>query len=190
MNPLKKFLQVVGDGKSTVRTLVQQNPRALMQLDRLAHTLPHLLETIPDLGVQVDLGIVGNHSKGTQFINGSAYIDAELSHTFEEVAQAIPGFYYGRFDIKCRNLDLLKQGKDFKIIELNGICSEPTHIYDQHNMSYPKALWTIIRHWTLVGKISSMNHRAGAPYFPTLRILRAFADLKAYMTTLKNAVPK
>lgn len=184
---LKQFLQVVGNGHATVQELILQDPRALTQLERLQASSSELLSSIPAAGVVVRLGIVGNHSKGTRFINGAAHITAPLERTFDSVARDIPGFFYGRFDIKCESLEALQAGEKFKIIELNGIGSEPTHIYDQTKMSYPRALWTIIRHWTIVGRISAYNHAKGAPYIPAVPMLKALADLRAYLGVLKKA---
>ncbi len=182
---LKEFLSVTGDGRSTVLELAHKTPRALLQIDRLRQTHGHLLETVPDEGEQVSLGIIGNHSKGTLFVNGASLADDRLARVFDEVTRTMDGFYYGRFDIKCQSLDLLKEGKAFKVIELNGIGSEPTHIYDQSSMTYPGALWTILRHWTIVAKVSSKNHAAGVPYMGTLQVLKALAGLKAYHRKLK-----
>ena len=131
------------------------------------------------------LGIIGNHSKGTLFINGASLADDRLARVFDEVTKPMDGFYYGRFDIKCQSLDLLKEGKGFKVIELNGIGSEPTHIYDQAHMTYPGALFTILRHWTLVARVSSINHAAGIPYMPVAQVLKALSGLKEYQRKLK-----
>lgn len=181
---LKEFLHVTGDGRSSVRDLIAAKPRALLQMERLEQTHAHVLDSVPAPGEKVSLGVVGNHSKGTLFINGTDQADERLAEVFDRLADAMPGFYYGRFDIKCESLDLLKEGKGFKFIELNGICSEPTHIYDQSRMTYPGALRTILRHWTLVARISAMNHRNGVPFMPVGQVIRAFKDLSAYQKRL------
>ncbi len=126
---LKEFLKVTGDGRSTVRQLIMSNPRALLQLARLEESHAAILDRTPQPGETINLGEIGNHSKGTVFINGKTQIDDQLTETFDRFCKQIDGFYYGRFDIKCRNLESLKRGEDFKIIELNGINAEPTHIY-------------------------------------------------------------
>lgn len=183
---LKAFLGVTGDGRLTVQELVLQDARALLQMASLKKTYPELLGYIPDKGEVVRLGIIGNHSKGTRFINGTCEADERLARVFDAVTREMEGFFYGRFDIKCRDLVALKEGKDFKIIELNGIGAEPTHIYDQSRMTYPGALWTIMRHWTLVARISAINHSMGVPYLPAGKMLRALADLSAYQRSLKK----
>ncbi len=160
---LKSFLAVTGDGRSTVRELVETNDRALLQLDRLMRDLPDLLDHIPAAGVRVPLGQVGNHSKGTRFIDGGHLIDETLERTFDNIAGQIDGYYYGRFDVKCNSLADLKAGRNLSIIELNGICSEPTHLYDPDG-SYWNSLAAILKHWRLIWRIATANHRRGAAY--------------------------
>lgn len=183
---LKEFLSITGDGQRTVRELVARKPRALLQMERLEATFAGDMDRIPEKGEIVRLGVVGNHSKGTLFLNGTSQADERLARVFDEVTREMSGFFYGRFDIKCSSLESLKQGKDFRIIELNGIGAEPTHIYDQSQMSYGKALWTIMRHWTLVAQISATNHAQGAPYLPAGKMLRALADLRKYQKKLER----
>jgi hypothetical protein len=40
------------------------------------------------------------------------------------------GFDIGRFDLRCESLEELKEGRGFGIVELNGLTSEPTNLYD------------------------------------------------------------
>jgi hypothetical protein len=177
----KEFLYVEGDGQSSVRDLVAAKPRALLQTERLETTHAEVLDQVPQKGQKVNLGVIGNHSKGTLFLNANHLIDEELVNTFDQLADQIKGFNYGRFDLKCRSFEDLKKGQHFKIIELNGVCSEPTHIYDQRFMNYFSAVGVILKQWTIVQKIAKMNHqRAGASYMPAGQMLRALAWLRGY----------
>lgn len=187
---LKQFLGVSGDGQSNVRELIEKDPRAQMQMlnGSLGHLPSGLLESVPEKGSTIRLSIIGNHAKGTRFINGSSHIDEAMHRVFDELSQSIPGFYYGRFDVKCESLASLKQGKNFKIIELNGIGAEPTQIYDQSSGTYLGALATIMRYWTVVARISAANHDAGTPYISALEMLRALATLRAYLKEIKRTV--
>lgn len=186
---LKQFLRVVGDGKLTVLELIQQNPRALLQLEQLRVEYEALFPTILAKGEQISLGVIGNHSKGTRFINGNHLIDKELINSFDQIADQISGFHYGRFDIKCSSWERLKKGEDITIIELNGTCSEPTHVYDSEKSSYLLALYEIFRHWALIQKIAVANHRLGAPFLPTremLGVLKKGRDYFRYIRTLEQ----
>ncbi len=177
---LKEFLHVTGDGSSTVLELVYQSPRALLQEDRIKKNYADLLDSVPAKGEKVSLGAVGNHCKGTRFINGNHLIDDQLVRTFDEISRQIPGFNYGRFDIRCASFESLRLGEKFKILEVNGVCSEPTHIYDPDHISYFGALKAILKHWSLVQKIGSANHRRGVPYTSFFSIVRDVRNLQAY----------
>jgi len=189
---LKQFLGVSGDGQSSVRALIEKDSRAWIQVlsAGLGHLPPASLESVPEEGSAVRLSSIGNHSRGTRFINGSAHIDEALHRTFDELSRGIPGFYYGRFDVKCESLAALKQGKNFKIIELNGIGAEPTQIYDQSSGTYLGALATIMRYWTVVARISAANHDAGAPYISARDMLRALAALRTYLRGIKRVAAR
>lgn len=176
----KEFLHVLGDGQSTVLQLVQQSPRALLQLDRIRALYPHKLGKVPGPGEQVRLGIVGNHAKGTRFINSNDLINEDMVAVFDRISTQIDGFYYGRFDLKCRSLDSLFTGEGLKIIEVNGVCSEPTHIYDPQRGTYWSALRDLARHWSIIYRIARHNRRNGVPLLSHAKTARAFLDLFAY----------
>ncbi len=177
---LKEFLHVTGDGISTVEALIFESPRALLQLDRIKANYEHLLATIPKKEELIKLGVVGNHSKGTRFINGNHLIDKQLIKTFDKIAAQIPGFFYGRFDIRCNSFEELKEGLAFKILEINGVSSEPTHIYDPEKISYFGALKDILKHWIVVYKIGRANHKLGIPYKPFRSVYGEVRQVRKY----------
>lgn len=183
---LKEFLHVTGDGQSTLLELILQSPRAILQLERLKQSYGSRFATVPAKGEYVELGVVGNHSKGTAFFNGNHLIDPTIDETFDRISKQIPGFYYGRYDIKCNGLQDLRTGQNIKIIELNGVCSEPTYIYDPSKSSYWGAIGTILKHWSIIRKISEQNHQKGAPYLSPLTMIKAFKDLRAYMIKVRR----
>ena len=137
---LKKYLTVMGDGNSTISALILNNERAKRYSKYLIELNKDRLELIPKIKEEIVLNIIGNHSKGTQFINGNHLINSELEYFLDELNAKIDGWNYGRIDVKYNNFDELLKGESFKIIEINGIISEPTHIYDASKGSYFKAL--------------------------------------------------
>lgn len=183
----KEFLHVRGDGVSAVVDLIKKNPRALLQWERLQRTCTAAeLARIPANGEKVQLGEIGNHSKGTAFINGNAAITPALLRTFDALCANIPGFNYGRFDLKCGSLADLEAGVNFKVIELNGIGAEPTHIYDQNKTTYWGALGTIMWHWEIIRRIAKANHQRGQPYWKPKAMLQALWDLHQYHQNIKR----
>ena len=164
---LKKFLSVTGDGKSTVRELVLDYPRARLQLEVLEESRSELMVTVPENGEEVVLVSIGNHCKGTTFLGGNHLIDSQLTQTFDEISSQLEGIYFGRFDIRCQSVEALKAGQHFKILEINGVKSEPTHIYDP-GFSIWEAYRILFRQWNTIYQISMANKARGF-VFPTFK---------------------
>jgi hypothetical protein len=168
---IKEFLKVTGDGRKTLRELIADDSRAflyqdifnVMHKDRIDQILPEEEELV--------LSVIGNHSKGTRFVNGNHLIDDRLADLMNRLCLPMKGFYYGRLDIKYADFDRLLAGEDFKVIELNGIISEPTHIYDasHKDASYLNALRAINAHWSIMSEIALINHRERKVAYPGVR---------------------
>jgi len=159
---IKETLKVTGDGTSTIESLMAAYPRAILQLPRFQKQFPSLLATIPSKGEIVELEPIGNHSRGTTFLNGNHHIDKQLVAVFDTVGFQMDNIYYGRFDMKCASIEQLKQGKDFKILEFNGIASEPAHIY-QPGYSMFQAYKDLWQHWKIIYQISQEQAQKGVP---------------------------
>ena len=155
---LKKYLTIKGDGTSTLSELIKNDKRAYLYWDLLKNIHKGRMESILKKDEEKVLTVIGNHSKGTQFLNGNHLICKELRKSVDLINKQIDGWFYGRLDIKYDTFDKLKQGKDFKILEINGIISEPTHIYDSQGASYFDALKSIKNHWKKMNKIARINH--------------------------------
>jgi hypothetical protein len=108
---------------------------------------------------------IGNHCRGTTFLDGNRFIDEKLVSVFDEVSHQLNGIYFGRYDIKCESIEDLKNNRNWSIIELNGVKSEPTHIY-QPNASLLEAYKVLFRQWRVIYDISMANKKRGIP-FPT-----------------------
>ncbi|MGB5464426.1 MAG: hypothetical protein WBM92_13765 [Aureibaculum sp.] len=166
---LKKFLTVTGNGSSSLSDLILADERAYLYYDLLQNIHKEKMLSIPVKGEKIRLTVIGNHSKGTQFINGNHLITKDLELMFDNLTKQINHWYYGRLDIKYDTFEKLIQGKDFKIIEMNGIISEPTHIYDPNNISYFGALKSIKEHWKIIFRISKKNHDLFNIPYPKLK---------------------
>ena len=159
----KEFLTVMGNGKNTLLELLKAGNRSIMYLKSLeAMNHDQLAEVIPQ-GREIVVSPYGNHARGSKFLDCTHWRDAQLEETIDSISKSIPGFYFGRLDIRYRSWDLLKQGKEFIIVEVNGAGAEPTHMYDpRHSVFF--AWKEIIRHWNILEKISRKNHNNGIPY--------------------------
>jgi len=158
----KKMLEITGNGKDTVRSLMGNYPRARLQLSTFENEYPEILNSIPDNGEKIELMPIGNHSRGTTFLNENSLINDELQRQFDLLSKRIDGFYFGRFDIRCNSEQDLKKG-NFKIMELNGAGAEPGHIYHPGHSLFA-AYRSIISHLQALFKISRENKKRGYAY--------------------------
>ncbi|HEX8548806.1 MAG TPA: hypothetical protein VF691_17710 [Cytophagaceae bacterium] len=182
---IKEFLSVVGDGQSTMFQLLRQNPRARLQMNRFLKEKRLWLSLVPNKNEYVQLEPIGNHCRGTKFIDGNDLKGEDLDLVFDAISKTIPGFYYGRYDIKCTSLEELRLGKGIKIMELNGVGAEPSHIY---HPGFPlwKAYKTLFHHWKMMYKISQENHRLGYGYMSLGEGLKKIKQIKRISKTRKT----
>ncbi|MDH4467262.1 MAG: hypothetical protein QE271_04320 [Bacteriovoracaceae bacterium] len=155
----KNFLSVVGDGKLTIEELASRIPRAIFQIPRLKED-GFDFDTIPSKGECVLIEPIGNHKRGTMFLNGKHLITDPLNQWIDSLFRSTPGLFFGRFDIKCLSESEMKLGRNIKILELNGAFSEPGHIYDpsENLLNAWKDLWC---HWWTLASVSGKNKLLG-----------------------------
>ena len=70
------------------------------------------------------------------------------------------GVQYGRFDLRARSVEDLKRGEHFKVLEFNGVNSEPVHVYDP-TLSIREVYQTLWYHWNLMYRIAEAQKEAG-----------------------------
>lgn len=179
----KEFLSVTGDGIQTIRQLLEQDSRAIMYLSSLEQYQQNDFETILAKGEKRVVSPYGNHARGSKFLDHSHLIDEKLTAFVDKISKEIDEFYFGRFDIRYRDWQELKQGKNFAIIEVNGAGAEPTHMYDpRHSIFF--AWKEILRHWILLGRISRMNHKKGHRYLTLGEGMKMFREDKLHAQKL------
>ena len=182
----KITLKVTGDGVSTVEMLMKKSPRAKLQLDRFRKNHPDVLLLTPKKGEHFELEPIGNHCRGTTFLNGNQYIDQQLEKVINDIAIQMKDIHYGRFDIKCQSIALLKQSKAFKILEFNGIASEPAHIYDPE-YSIIQAYRDIFNHWKIIYELSKIQRKKGVPTMSWKEAYQSVYNYYKYMRYAKNS---
>lgn len=157
---LKYFPTVTGDGVSTVAELIRADKRAgrvtALYFKQLA---PHL-HLVPCLGEPFPLAFAGNHCKGAIFRNGNHLITAAMEARFDAIAREIPGYYFGRFDVRFADLDDFRRGDDFTIIEFNGAGSEATHIWDPET-TLREAYRSLWQHFSMAFEIGAIHRARG-----------------------------
>ncbi|MCC5877583.1 MAG: VTT domain-containing protein [Candidatus Sumerlaeia bacterium] len=170
---LKDFPVVVGDGRRTLEELILSDSRARLisevyfvrHKDRLKRVIPK--------GRRFRLAFCGVHCQGAIFRNATPSITSELSKRIHEIASQLPHFYFGRFDVRYRDLSSFLRGEDFEIIEINGASSESTHIWDR-DISLREAYSVLFRQFDILFRIGDLNRRAGHRPIGAMRLLGDF----------------
>ena len=157
---LKYTPYVVGDGVHTLAELVAADPRAggLLHLYR-ERNAEHWYEIIPD-NSPYRLVFSASHCRGAVFRDGRRHITAELTRALNRIFDDIPGFYYGRLDIKFRDVESLQAGRDLQIVEINGASSESIHIWDRRTR-FRDAAKTLLQQYRTLFKLGEAHYRRG-----------------------------
>ena len=147
-----------------------------------------LLATIPASGELKLLEPIGNHVRGTKFLNGNQFIDNQLIAAFEPVCRRIEGVLYGRFDLKCASLEALRRG-EFKVMEMNGVLGEPAHVYDPA-FGIWRAYRDLYRHWRILYLLHRAQARKGirpTPYWEAWALALKYFRYKKQLGKRVNA---
>ncbi len=157
---LKYFPHVHGDGRRTLRQLILDDPRA----GRLSHLYlgrhAARLDAVPGAGEAVRLAFAGSHSRGAIFRNGNALVTPAMEARFDAIAQSLPEFYFGRFDIRFADFAQVQAGAAFTIVEANGAGAESTHIWDRRT-TLMQAWGDLMRQYRLLFQIGRANRDRG-----------------------------
>ncbi|MBU6321096.1 MAG: ATP-grasp domain-containing protein [Patescibacteria group bacterium] len=158
---LKYFPRVVGDGRSTLRELIERDPRLAKRAAIYLRRNKGRLDEVVPAGEARRIVSVGNHVRGAVFADGAAHVTPAMTAAFDTIAQDIEGFHFGRFDVRFGDLAALARGEGFTIIEYNGASSEPTHVRDPRTPAW-KVWRDSMRHWRYAFEIGAALRALGA----------------------------
>ncbi len=128
----KEFPAVVGDSKRSLQELAEAHPRFTAHWDLFLQYLD--TSYVPAEGESVQLSFIGSHTMGCKFTNDSHLLTPELEAEICKIADSQPGFNFGRLDVKAPSVEAFQQG-DFVVIEVNGVASLPTNMFDpEHSL--------------------------------------------------------
>ena len=157
---IKKPPVVIGDGRSTLRALIMADERASLVPHLYMPRLSGRLESVPLQGEAVPLVFVGNHCKGSIFEDGRDLVTPALTKAVERLARSMPDFFFGRIDVRFKSIPSLRRGEGFKVIEINGVGSEATHIWDPRTKLLD-AWRTQFFHYGASFRIGAANRKGG-----------------------------
>lgn len=156
----KDFPYLLGDGVSNVEKLILEDDRALYMASFLmrkhAARLHHVLEEQEKL----PLVEIGSHCRGSVFFDANHLITDALTDQIDQISKNIPGYFFGRYDLRAPSAAHLARGEGIKIIEANGLSSESTDIYDPKN-SLLNAYRKVFKQWSFAFKVAKQNMEFG-----------------------------
>lgn len=156
----KKFPVLTGDGRRTVEDLIWADRRAACLAQVYCEAQTTRLKDVPADGETLQLVELGTHCRGAVFLDGGALLTPALEAAIDAVSREYAGFYFGRYDIRTPSLTDFQSGKNFKVIELNGVTSEATSIYDpRHSVLY--AYRVLCEQWRIAFAIGAQNRARG-----------------------------
>lgn len=167
----KAMTTVTGNSKNTLEQLILSDSRAICQASMFFKLQQDRLhEVIPD-GEVIKLNFIGTHSRGSLFLDASDAWTEQMEQAIDETSKHFKGFHLGRYDIRCNSLSDLQQGVDFHIVELNGVTSEPTHMYDpKHSVLYA---WKLLAaQWSRAYRMAAQNVQKGHQPLSTSQLLQ------------------
>ena len=157
---LKYSPYLVGDGIRTLGQLLADDERAgqLEYLYKERHK--HMWDTVIPAGKPYRLVFSFSHCRGAIFRDGNQYITEALTEQLDKILGTLPEFYYGRLDIKFRDIDSLMRGETLEIVEINAAGSESLHIWD-NRAKLSEAWRALLYQYNTLFRIGNQNRNRG-----------------------------
>jgi pimeloyl-ACP methyl ester carboxylesterase/membrane protein DedA with SNARE-associated domain len=179
----KRFPAVVGDGRRTLEQLILRDERAVCAARLYCELHRDKLSNVLADGETFSLVELGTHCRGAMFLDGGWVLTPALEERFDEIARGFDGFFFGRFDVRLTGgSEAFRAGRGFKIIELNGVTSEATHIYHP-GTPLTAAYGVLMRQWRIAFEIGEENRRRGVAPTSARRLAQITRE---YMRTARG----
>ena len=174
----KRLPAVTADGIRPLDLLILDDPRLVAQAPIFFRRFEPRLDEVPAAGTQIPLGDRGNHCQGALFLDGMRHATPALTEAVDRLARRFDGFYVGRFDVRVPDVAALEEGRGLVVIELNGVTSEATHIYDPA-LTVWNAWRTLFAQWRILFAVGRANAARGARPATLGEVLRALRTHRA-----------
>lgn len=172
----KRFPVLKGDGTSSLEQLILENPRTHYMAGFFLEQHGNQLQRVLDLDEPFTLVDIGSHCRGAIFLEGSQHITPELEAHIDLVSKSIPGYFFGRYDLRVPSIADLKAGRNIKILEANGVSSESANIYDP-SYGLMHAYKVMFTQWSAAFRIGAKNKALGHAPATIKDILKSCANI-------------
>lgn len=150
-----------GDGRRTIEQLILDDERAVCMARTHLARFAARLDEVPAEGAVVPLVEVGTHIRGAIFRDGARFLTPALEDAIDRVGRGYDGFFFGRYDVRVPSAADLMAGRGLRIVELNGLTAEATHVY-QPGTPLRTAYRVLFEQWRIAFAIAAANRARGA----------------------------
>ncbi len=161
----KIYPAISGDGFKSIGQLIEAYHNPFLDEEVIIDNWKDRWEEVPESGKKIILDPIGNYSRGAKFFSLQEKIDQELVEATARFFAEVKGLDFFRMDFKSDSIDAYKNG-NFKILEVNGMKSEPLHMYDRIHGFWDNTK-CIHQHWKIIRDIVKERNKQGTFRFPT-----------------------
>ncbi len=184
---LSAAAQVIGDGVSNLRELILAAPLVARCRTLQLEAQHDRLDWIPKSRETVVLAFARSLRLGATLTDGRQWVTPTLLARFDEIADGIKDFYFGRFDVRFERLDEFQRGENFQIVEVNGVGAEANHIWDA-NTTLRNAYKTLFAQYKLAFHIGHLNRQRGCQPVGARALWRFFINQQRVLKLLQRPV--
>ncbi len=171
----KTFPQVLADGRHTLRELILRDDRAKLISSLLFARWRNELEQVPPQGEVIQLVEIGAHCRGSLFLDAGHLATPALVRTLTRLLDAVPGYAFGRMDLRVPSVADFQDGVGLKVLELNGVSAESAHIYHP-GTPLLEGYRAMFKQWSLAFEIGAAYAQQGVPTTSAMSLLKRFLE--------------
>ena len=169
----KTFPCVTGDGVQNLKQLILGDARAKLISSLLFRRWAAELSRVPAAREVIKLVEIGAHCRGSLFLDARRHATPELVATLSRLMDAVPGYAFGRMDVRVPSVLEFRQGSGIKVLELNGVSAESAHIYHP-GTPLLEGYRAMCRQWSVAFDIGAAYAKSGVATTSAFQLLRQF----------------
>ena len=127
---LKSYLRVIGDGKSTLGELINDDPATELVRGALLRRHRRRLGRVLEAGRVYELVARGGIADGIVFRDATDRVTPQLAAAVEELASGVEDLRFGRFELRYHNEQCFLAGEDLLVVGLSDPGAEDTRVRD------------------------------------------------------------
>ncbi len=176
---------ITGDGNKPIKQLIEEHPNIHLNKEKIFKKFEDSSHQVLAFGEKMQLSNASNRMQGGKFTPLNDQIDEQVTAFFDRISMHSGKFYYGRFDVMCRSLEDLKDGKNYAILEFNGAGAGQQHMY-AGKVSFAEVRKIVAHHISMMYKIAKMARKQGAKRWGFMEGLKHLSWAKSNIELMRK----